>query len=139
MRLIVPDASVLLKWVLRTGDEQDINQALNIRDAAVRGELLLKVPSLWLYEIGNTLSRRFPKQCNEALGAFLSFGLEEAVWSDVWLEQCLLLIQRYKITFYDAAYHGLALSEGGTFVTADSNYAQRTRGAGGVLALDEWT
>ena len=43
-------------------DEKDREPALRLRDAAMRGEVSLKVPSLWLYEVGNALSRRFPEQ-----------------------------------------------------------------------------
>jgi predicted nucleic acid-binding protein len=138
MRVVVPDASVLLKWVLPGKDEEETDQALRIRDAATRGELLLKAPSLWLYEVGNTLSRKFPRQCNNLLQTFLAFQLDEPTWNTALLEKCLFLTEQYKVTFYDAAYHGLALAEGGTFVTADRDYVKRTHSAGAVIALADW-
>ena len=88
MRIVVPDASVLLKWTLAGDDEHELEQALKLRDAAVHGEVALKVPSLWLYEVGNTLSRRFPKQCKQTLEALLAFGIEEPSWNKTWLEKC---------------------------------------------------
>ena len=68
MKIVVPDASVLLKWVLPT-TEEGRDSALELRDAAIAGEITLMVPPLWLYEVGNTLARRFPDQAAPLLGA----------------------------------------------------------------------
>jgi predicted nucleic acid-binding protein len=54
------------------------------------------------------------------------------------LNQCLLIVQRCKVTFYDAAYHSLALVEKGTFVTADKQYVRRTQAVGSVQSIDNW-
>lgn len=138
MQVVIPDASVLLKWVLPGQDEESNIQALNLRNAAIRGDLTLKVPSLWIYEIGNTLSRRFPRHCQEMIATLLDFGLQEPAWSDKWLDQAIYMTERYKVTFYDAAYHALALVEDGVFVTADKQYAVKTKRAGSVIALADW-
>jgi predicted nucleic acid-binding protein len=136
--VVVPDASVLVKWVLPSSSEKDQRLALDIRNGAMREELLLKVPSLWLYEVGNTLTRRFPKQAGSLLAALTAFGFDEPQWNEAWLEECVALVKRYQVTFYDAAYHSLALMEAGMFVTADRQYVQATRKAGGVVLLDDW-
>ena len=52
--IVIPDASVLLKWVLPGDDEQDGDAALSLRAEAVSGSVELVVPQLWLYEVGNT-------------------------------------------------------------------------------------
>ena len=44
----------------------------------------------------------------------------------------------YGVTFYDAAYHAVALGLGGVFVTADERYVRRASGAGGVSSLRLW-
>jgi predicted nucleic acid-binding protein len=137
--VIVPDASVILKWVLRDDDEDDQENALKLRNLAIEGKVILKVPSLWLYEVGNTLSRNFPKQSRELLDALIAFKLEEAVWNEQWLNRCLFITQTYRVTFYDAAYHSLALVEKGTFITADKQYVKKTKAVGSVSTIDQWT
>jgi hypothetical protein len=55
-----------------------------------------------------------------------------------WLALTLELTRRFDVSFYDAAYHALALTRHGTFVTADSRYVERTQARGAVVALAEW-
>jgi len=136
--IIVPDASVILKWVLRSADVSDQENALKLRDLSIERRVILKVPSLWLYEVGNTLSRNFPKQAKELLETLVAFRLEEVTWSKQWLTRCLFLTQHYKVSFYDATYHSLALIEKGIFVTADKQYAKRTRSIGSIISIDDW-
>ena len=137
-QIVIPDASVILKWVLSSADEEDQDKALEIRDLAIEGKLILKVPSLWFYEVGNIISRNFPKQSKELLEALSEFGLEEVAWNKEWLDKCLFVVQHHKVTFYDAAYHSLALVENGTFVTADKQYVRRAQASGSVVSIDNW-
>src|SRR5438270_13687047 len=117
--LVVPDASVLLKWVLPSDDEPDADKALLLR-AAIRDEAVdALLPALWLYEVGNTIARRFPMHASRWLSALMKFGLEEALPSPPWLAKTLELTCRYEVSFYDAAYHALAVIHTGMFVTAD--------------------
>ena len=72
--VVVPDASVLLKWVVAGDDEPDTGAtgaALSLRDEAVSGTIELLVPQLWIYEVGNTLARRFPEQSDELLASLV--------------------------------------------------------------------
>jgi predicted nucleic acid-binding protein len=136
--VVVPDASVLLKWVLPSDDEPDADKALLLR-AAIRDEAVhALLPALWLYEVGNTIARRFPLHASRWLSALMKFGLAEASPTQPWLEKTLELTHRYEVSFYDAAYHALALIHKGVFITADSRYANRVMNAGSVLALSEW-
>jgi hypothetical protein len=93
---------------------------------------------VWLYEVGNTIARRFPMHASAWLSALIKFGLEEASPSQLWLAKTLELTRRYEVSFYDAAYHALALVHQGLFVTADSRYVNRVTEAGSVIALREW-
>jgi predicted nucleic acid-binding protein len=136
--LVVPDASVLLKWVLPSDDEPDADKALLLRTAIEEEAVDALLPALWLYEVGNTIARRFPMHASSWLSALMKFGVEEASPSPVWLAKTLDLTARYEVSFYDAAYHALALVYEGMFVTADSRYVNRVREAGSVIALGEW-
>lgn len=136
--LVVPDASVLLKWVLPSDDESDTDKALLLR-AAIQDEAVhVLLPGLWLFEVGNTIARRFPTHASAWLSALMKFGLEEASPSQPWLARTLELTRRYEVSFYDAAYHALALIHKGLFVTADSRYVKRVAEPGSVIALSEW-
>jgi hypothetical protein len=91
MPLVVPDASVLLKWVLPSNDEPDADQALLLRTAILDEEVDALVPALWLYEVGNTIARRFPTHAEVWLSVLMKFGLKEAPPSQPWLAKILQL------------------------------------------------
>jgi predicted nucleic acid-binding protein len=136
--LVVPDASVLLKWVFPSDDEPDVDKALLLRAAILNDAIRAIVPALWLYEVSNTVARRFPAHASAWLTSLMKFGLPEAVPSDVWLTAALELTRTYEVSFYDAAYHALAITRKGVFVTADVRYVNRMAGEGTVVALSEW-
>lgn len=58
--IVVPDASVLLKWVLGSENEPEADRALPLRSAIVHEHIRALVPALWLCEVGNIVARRFP-------------------------------------------------------------------------------
>ena len=136
--IVTPDASVLLKWVLPGDDEHDTDVALALRDQAVAGTLDLVVPQLWIYEVGNTLARRFPDDADELLASLADFGPTEAPLDAKWRIRAVSLAVTYGVAFYDAAYHAVALGLGGVFVTADEKYVRRASGAGGISTLRRW-
>ncbi len=136
--IVVPDVSVLLKWVLPGDEERDTGAALSLRDEAIAGAVELVVPQLWIYEVGNTLARRFPADVDNLLRTLADFRLTEARLDSGWRAQAVSLAVTYGVTFYDAAYHATALARRGVFVTADERYVRRASGAGGVALLSRW-
>jgi predicted nucleic acid-binding protein len=42
------------------------------------------------------------------------------------------------VTFYDAAYHSVALKHRGTYVSADDKYVRKALSIGHVIALRDW-
>jgi predicted nucleic acid-binding protein len=136
--LVVPDASVLLKWVLPSNDEPDADKALLLRAAIAARDVRALLPALWLYEVGNVVARRFPTHASDWLSALMKFGLREVPPSRPWLARVLELTKRYEVSFYDAAYHALAIIHDGLFVTADTRYVTRVADTGNVVALGEW-
>jgi predicted nucleic acid-binding protein len=138
MKLVVPDASVILKWVLPSDAEPDAAAALRLRDACAAGKLALRVPGLWLYEVGNILTRHFPAQALALLESLIGFGIPEGDTGEPWRKQAVVLVRKYRVTFYDAAYHALALVERGVFITADAKYFAKAKGAGAIKLLAEF-
>lgn len=137
--LIVPDASVILKWVLPSDDEPYAEKALLLREAIANDTVRAIVPSLWLYEVGNTIARRFPEQADRWLAALQKFELDEYSLSSRWTATVLKLTRRYGVAFYDASYHAIAIDEQGTFITADERYFKRVADAGSVILINDWS
>lgn len=137
MNVAVVDASVILKWVLEQ-DEEELEQARAVQRAAVQGELRLLVPTLWRFEVGNTLVRKVPDQAETWLRLCEGSGLEEAAVTDEVQARTVELCRGYGVTFYDASYHALALVNNGTFVTADERYVAKAKASGSVMHLSEF-
>jgi predicted nucleic acid-binding protein len=136
--LLVPDASVLLKWVLRSPDEEARDQALRLRAAWLAGTVEIVVPTLWVFEVGNVLGLKHPAGAEALLSAMIDLRMPEEAPS-AYLPQVFRLMREYGVTAYDAAYHALAIRRGGTLLTADRRYVRRTARAGHVHGLEDWT
>ena len=105
--VLVPDASVLLKWALQSSEEgRDL--ALALKDAWLGGRCRLVVPSLWIFEVGNILGLKQPDRSGALLQAMVDLELEQT-GPTAYLDQIFRFMSDYKVTFYDAAYHGLAV------------------------------
>jgi predicted nucleic acid-binding protein len=133
--LLVPDASVILKWVLPPGEEPHAEEARRLLADFVAGEVDFVVPSLWYFEVGNTVARRLPAHAARILAALRDLGLPQAEPGGEWEATALDLVATYGVTFYDAAYHALAIQQAGTLVSGDGTYRQRVEGAGSLAAL----
>jgi predicted nucleic acid-binding protein len=96
------------------------------------------VPSLWYFEVGNTLARKYPQTAARQLDLLCRIGLTEPPWNGVWHAAILDLTRRYPVTFYDASYHALAIVADGQFVTADEQHLQRAAEAGHLAHLKDW-
>lgn len=136
--IIVPDASVILKWCL-TENEADRDKAVAIRQASLSGRAQLWVPSLWRFEAGNILIRRRPAEANELLSLCEASGLREIEPSREWQATTVRLAVEYGVSFYDASYHALALVHAGTFVTSDARFIAKAKKAGRLIHLSEFT
>ena len=135
--VLVPDASVLLQWILRSDDEADCDRALELKTAWLDDACDLVVPSLWVFEVGNVLGRKYPATAASLLQALIDLGIrEEAPHGDI--AAIVSLMRDHKVTFYDAAYHALAIRHGGTMLTADGAYVKKAARAGHVTLLNDW-
>ena len=135
--LFIPDASVVMKWILN--GEEDISRARRLRDDFANGKIRLEVPDHFYAEIMNILSRHCP---DHALRFFSQLKMSTLIVNRLSLEVASLahdLIQKYpRVSFYDAAYHTLALHRGGTFVTADERYYNAVKKEGGIQLLKHY-
>jgi predicted nucleic acid-binding protein len=134
--LLVPDASVIVKWTLPGGQEPAAEKALRVLAEWQAGEVDLVAPSLWRYEVANVLARKAPRNAADLLDGLLALDLPTVELDIDLLGEALSIALRFAgASVYDAAYHALALGVGGTFITADEAYFRRTRRLGGIELL----
>ena len=135
--VVVPDASVLLKWSLDTAAEKDQEKALAIRQGWLAGRYRIILPSIWAYEVGNILGRKQAGLARELLEIYVGYGFEEERAADLY-EGAFDIMSAIGVTFYDAAYHAVALKYRGTYISADDKYVRKARSIGHVIALQDW-
>jgi predicted nucleic acid-binding protein len=136
--LVVPDASVLLKWVLRSADEDaEREPSLALKSAWLEGRVEITVPTLWIFEVGNVLGLKQPAAADALLSAIADLALPEEPPAS-YAASAFRLMRLYGVTFYDAAYHALAIARDGTFLTADRRYVRKCTSAGHICAIDTW-
>jgi predicted nucleic acid-binding protein len=135
--VVVPDASVLLKWVLRSPDEEDRSPALALKAAWLDEAVDIVVPTLWVFDVGNVLGLKQPSTATALLLAMVDLGLPERPASS-YVSRIFDVMRGYGVTFYDAAYHALAIDRGGTMLTADRRYHRKCVGAGHLALIGDW-
>ena len=135
--VLVPDASVLLKWVLKSEDEEDRDAALALREAWLAGRCAIVIPSLWFFEVSNVLGLKQPDLALPLMKILIGYGMEEEA-PEALYEKTFELMKAFKVTFYDAVYHATAIRHSGTLITADDMYYRRTSRVGHVTTLREW-
>jgi predicted nucleic acid-binding protein len=114
--------------------------ALRLLEASVDERVEIRLPGLWRYEAGNVLARKVPRLAAEAMRSLLAYQLTERALE---LDYCLDVLRFMRglptVSFYDAAYHVLAIRLRGVFITADQQYLARARRRGRIVALSDWT
>lgn len=137
-RIVVPDASVVLKWIDRLPGEKDRERADALLDAWLSGRLQIVVPRLWLFEVANVLGREDPLRAGPIMEELLGYRFEEADPTTELCRAAFGLMKDFRVTFYDAVYHAVALLRKGVFVTADEAYFRKAGRRGGVALLRDF-
>ncbi len=134
----IVDTSVLLKFVVN--EEEDMVQAERLRKLFIEGDIQIAVPSIFYYELTNTLIRKISAhEAMKAVSFFRLTGLQEYDFDDILMSHALsLLTDSLKVSVYDASYHALAIQKKATFITADKKYYQHMKHHGHVKLLSEW-
>ncbi len=135
--IVVPDASVILKWIISQG-ETHTAQALNILNRSGTGSIILRVPTLWIYEVGNILTRKLEPIARQTMEELVRLEMDEVQIKANYLQRVIDITKRFPVTFYDASYHAIAIEEDGVFVTADEKYFQKAHPLGHIEMLSHW-
>jgi predicted nucleic acid-binding protein len=137
--VVVPDASVILKWVLQREDEPDFRAALRVLHEYLEERIEIRLPTLWRYEVGNILVVKQPGLAIEVMETLLAYQFREETLDR---DYCLAVLRFMRdvrgISFYDASYHVLAQRVEGIYLTADHEYAKKTRRMTHIALLSEW-
>jgi len=140
MKSYVVDASVILKWLLPQNISPFQQQALSIREGLLEVNFSLIVPTLWRYEVANTLGRIVPGSASDLLTHCSNIGLQEINDSIERDRQALEMMVRHPISFYDASYHVLAIQNDIKFITADEKYYRKVVPEyANIILLKDWT
>ena len=120
------DASVILKWFTK---EEDSDKAIAYLKAFQNNDIIIIVPSLLFYELGNAFIRKKePKYFIADIGLKLQ-NLQLEV-RDVGLPLFQKIYQNaldYSLTFYDASYLTLMQEENCEFITADKKLYEKVK------------
>lgn len=136
-KLLVVDASVILKWFLK--EENWMEQAWRLRGHHVSKKINIIVPSHCFFELANILKRKIPNEAMLLISKLKFSEIMEQILSIRVISIAFQLMDEHKkISFYDAAYHALALAEGGTFVTADEDYYKIAKKSGNIMLLKNY-
>jgi len=138
MRLLTADASVLLKWYLRTGEEDDLSPAAAILVGLRKGDFALRQPPHTLLEVAAVLVRERPSSLGSDLAEIKAI-LAEAVTLDAerLLPRALQLSLALRHHLFDTLYHAAALETGATLLTADRRYYDKARHLDNVTLLED--
>jgi len=121
MELIIPDASVILKWIFIY--EEHSKPSLLLKTHYLDGQVNLLIPAFALYEISNVLS--LPKtgypisQTRTSISSLLRMGIPVKHFGLRLLTLAIEVTYTYHLSIYDACYLALANKYNGKWLTAD--------------------
>lgn len=127
MEKIILDASVVIKWFTK---EQDSDKAIVYLKSFYDNEIIILVPSLLFYELGNILIKKksskdktaeIKKKLQDIQLEIRDIGLE-------WFQKIYENSLDYSISFYDAAYVTLMQNKNCKFITADKKLYEKIKG-----------
>lgn len=135
MKVVVPDASIILKWVLGKNEEGQ-DKAKELLQEWVVGEHDFILPSLWSFEVGNILGLKRPDDAEKLMELLIEYKFKEHQMTKELAVESFELMNNYKgITFYDAVYHAVALENNGVLVTADKSYFKKVKETGKIILI----
>ena len=137
--VVVPDASVLAKWLLV--DEEDAPVALRLRNAHLSGTVVLAVPALVLYELASVFAKRRAVPLSAAREFLTLVGsLEIPVIQPApsAIGAAMELARQSGVSLYDAVYVQMAQDIGGFWVTADTRAVAALPPDAPAMTLSAW-
>ncbi|MBI4754191.1 MAG: type II toxin-antitoxin system VapC family toxin [Betaproteobacteria bacterium] len=139
MARLTLDASVTLKWYLRTQDEADLPQSKALLRAILADEVELVRPIHALAEIAAVLAREKAASAQQDFADVERvFAAGTVVDSPAVYRGAMGLAQRLRHHLFDTLYHAVALEEDATLVTADERYFRTAAAEGHIVLLRDF-
>jgi predicted nucleic acid-binding protein len=137
--MIVVDASVVLKWLIRDPrQEPDTERAVALMESVAGGRLDVVQPFHWLAEVAAVLARLSPGTAAQDAVDLYSLRLP-ATDDPVILHRACRLATAFGVHVFDSLYHAVAMEHPeATLVTADVAYYRAANRAGRIVLLDHW-
>jgi len=135
--LYVPDASVIIKWALQLEDGSE--KAISLAEDFIGGKIGLMIPGHCYFEILNIINLKKPQLSRQFFSQLLNMNiLEQSLTLEIAHLAGDIMRKLPGMSFYDAAYHALALANDGLFITADKKYYQKAGKLGGIKFLADY-
>ena len=137
MKLVV-DASVAVKWFLRTkSDEQHRPHAENVLKRIEKCDTEFLAPAHWIAEVIGVLTRVDSSQVEAAI-SFLTDMRPRIIDGIPAMRRAANFAIKHKHHIFDTLYYAVALETGATLVTADERYFAKARGEGLIVMLQDF-
>lgn len=139
---IVLDSGVFAKIFLQEEDSETVKALLR---AIGERDLPVLCPDIFLYEVLSIAAQNsYPLE--QTLKLIRSFEKAQLTIMPLTSRQLQLAMRMAEDgheksgypSIYDSAYHALALSAQGVFITADKRHIAKARGYGSVAVLEDW-
>lgn len=139
MQKIVPDSSVIVKWLNQT-DEKYLEQSDQVLLDATNGKSVLIAPELAKYEVGNTLLKSKDLSVPDArisLGTVYTLPIQFVPQTEKQANEAYIIALQTNTTFYDASFVALAKQEKATLVTDNPKHQAKIKEVK-VVALKDY-
>lgn len=136
-KVIVIDASVLIKAFIVEEESTYVTEILHLH---IDRKLTLLSTPLLPFELLNILIRHLKSEpdVNKAYKEFKLLQIGTVPFESFVVKKAIKLApEDNRLSFYDAAYHGLAQEMNGIFLTADKKYYNLMKNKGNITLLSD--
>lgn len=139
MQHYVLDASVILKFLISL-DEPHLPEACAIRNDFLSRHIVVAVPPIWKYEIGNILLTKVPDYEKRKIywESFLDHPFLTSTFEDSDYHAIFDVAGKIHSTFYDASYLYLAQKFHCPLITADEKFLRKVGPSAPVMHLKNY-
>lgn len=129
MTKIVPDSSVIVKWV-NQDNELNLDQADRLLNDVRTGQVELLAPELAKYEVGNALIKKgvTDAQAFQIIGTVYGLPIRFVSETEELANETFQMANKVSLTYYDASFAALAKQEGAILVTANPKHQNKAVG-----------
>ena len=137
MTRLVIDASVSVKWFVRSENEDNVPKAVEILKGIGDNRISIIQPPHWMAETIAVLARLQPEKVNRAIDLLDAMEIPvKATAPEFKLASRLALDLDHHL--FDTLYHALALQKEATLITADRRYFNKAAEFGSINMLNDF-